>query len=350
MNARDLVKQSEGLRYKAYRDSRGVWTIGYGHTKGVAEGDTCTKEQAELWLDADLASAFMLIDQVVSSPLTTQQRDALASFVFNVGPGLKGDNDGFLVLKSGKPSTILLKLNAGDMFGAADELLKWTRAGSTHPAGLVVRRKRERALFLSGTDINPDPIPTQEDNDMAPFLMAAIPALIQELPNFAKIFQNKDVAERNVEAVTKAADIIVKSVPGASNLQDAVEKIQTDPEAKDAANEAVKMSTADLLDVIERVSAIDQKSIDSARVFNAGEPLMINSKRIQMKFWHVLALFVTVAFLVAVVVVAVKSTNEGERMMMFQALIGSYLLIMGFVFGSSTGSKVKDFMRGGPQP
>ena len=34
-----LIKKFEGIELQAYQDSVGVWTIGYGHTKGVKEGD-----------------------------------------------------------------------------------------------------------------------------------------------------------------------------------------------------------------------------------------------------------------------------------------------------------------------
>ena len=50
---RQLIKKFEGCELEAYKCSAGVWTIGYGRTKNVKEGDTCTQEQADKWLDRD---------------------------------------------------------------------------------------------------------------------------------------------------------------------------------------------------------------------------------------------------------------------------------------------------------
>ena len=207
----DIAKEREGLRLKAYPDpgSGGApWTIGYGHTEGVRQGDTCTIEQAEAWFQEDWAKAEAIVLAAVTVKLSPQQLDALTSFVFNVGRGKKDVKDGFVELRNGQPSTMLRKINAGDFIGAAAQFDLWTKAAGRVMSGLVIRRKKEKALFLSGTNIPESAFPQPQEKDMAPFLMAAIPALIQELPNFAKIFQNKNVAERNVEAVSKAADII----------------------------------------------------------------------------------------------------------------------------------------------
>src|SRR6185295_10718969 len=53
-----LIKSHETLQLTAYRPTKDdVWTIGYGHTKGVTEGITCTEQQAEAWLLEDLRDA-----------------------------------------------------------------------------------------------------------------------------------------------------------------------------------------------------------------------------------------------------------------------------------------------------
>ena len=67
----------------------------------------------------------------------SRQFAALVSFTYNVGSG---------ALNS---STLLRRLNAGDTFGAANEFLRWNRAGGRVLAGLTRRRREERALFLS---------------------------------------------------------------------------------------------------------------------------------------------------------------------------------------------------------
>lgn len=131
-----LIQQFEGLRLHAYRDSAGVPTIGYGSTRGVRMGDEITEAQATELLAVDVERHAEGVRRLVDVPLTQSQFDALASFTFNVGVGAL------------QRSTLLRKLNAGDYRGAADELLRWTKAGGRELRGLVRRREAERAMFL----------------------------------------------------------------------------------------------------------------------------------------------------------------------------------------------------------
>ena len=137
MTGLDIVKEAEGLRLSAYLCPAGIPTIGYGHTKGVKLGDTCTKEQAEKWLENDFFTAKQDVKAVVKVPLKENQLDALASFVFNLG------------VRKLIQSTLLKKLNAGDYNGAAAEFDKWVFAGKVKLNGLVKRRAKERQLFES---------------------------------------------------------------------------------------------------------------------------------------------------------------------------------------------------------
>lgn len=138
----DLIKISEGLETSAYPDPGNrvtgePWTIGYGHTRGVRRGDTCTEAQATQWLRQDLHAAEGAVRHLVDVPLMQGQFDALASFVFNVGPAAFGN------------STLLRLLNAGDAIGAAEQFKRWNRGASGVLPGLVTRRAAERDLFLS---------------------------------------------------------------------------------------------------------------------------------------------------------------------------------------------------------
>jgi lysozyme len=133
----DLIKQFEGLRLKAYQDSVGVWTIGYGHTKGVKAGMTINETTAEAFLVNDLESAEADVARLVKIDLNANEHAALVSFVFNLGGGALSR------------STLLRKLNTGDRLGAASEFQKWVKAGGVTLAGLVKRRKAERDLFLA---------------------------------------------------------------------------------------------------------------------------------------------------------------------------------------------------------
>jgi len=101
----------------------------------VRAGDRITPEQGESLLHADAGCAADAVARAAVVPLTQGQFDALVSFTFNLGaPALEG-------------SSLLRKLNAGDVVGAAAEFPKWCHAGNAVLPGLVTRRARERALF-----------------------------------------------------------------------------------------------------------------------------------------------------------------------------------------------------------
>ncbi len=82
-----LTEQFEGLRLTAYQDQVGRWTIGYGHTAGVQQGDTCTQAQAEAWLASDVSWAVQTVNLYVTIALTQGEFDALTDWVYNLGSG-----------------------------------------------------------------------------------------------------------------------------------------------------------------------------------------------------------------------------------------------------------------------
>lgn len=131
----DLIKQFEGLYLKAYRCPAGVPTIGYGHTAGVAMGQTITQQQADDYLRRDVRQFERAVARLVTVPLTQGQFDALVSFAFNLGEGALAQ------------STLLRLLNAGDYAGAAAQFDRWNKAGGRVLPGVVRRRAAERALF-----------------------------------------------------------------------------------------------------------------------------------------------------------------------------------------------------------
>ncbi|MDN5681338.1 MAG: lysozyme [Ewingella sp.] len=135
-NGLDLIKRFEGYRLSAYQDSVGVWTIGYGHTRGVKRGDKITRAQADEFLAQDAADAASDVERRVKVPLNQNQFDALVSFTFNLG-------DGNL-----KSSTLLRRLNEGNYRAAADQFGRWVFAGGVLLDGLVKRREAERQLFI----------------------------------------------------------------------------------------------------------------------------------------------------------------------------------------------------------
>ena len=81
----ELIKGFEGFREHAYQDQGGIWTIGYGYTKGVKEGDTITEKKAteNLKIHTSLTEEFLYKNIMV--PLTQYQFDALVCFIYNIG-------------------------------------------------------------------------------------------------------------------------------------------------------------------------------------------------------------------------------------------------------------------------
>jgi len=137
----DLIKGFEGFRSKPYRDSVGVWTIGYGSTKGVGPNTPAISQRAaEDRMRREVDDTYGRAVNGISG-LNQNQHDALTSFVYNVGPGGIGPNTGI-----GKA------LRAKQWNRAADELLKWDKAGGRPLAGLTRRRQAERKLFLTPAD------------------------------------------------------------------------------------------------------------------------------------------------------------------------------------------------------
>jgi lysozyme len=132
-----LIKSYEKCRLKAYLPTpNDVPTIGYGHTRGVELGDTCTQDEADTWLKEDVQDAEATIDRDITEELTDNQFSALVSLVYNIGGG------------AFNTSTLRRKLNAGDFDGAAAQFLVWNKQGGKVLGGLVRRRKEEMDLFL----------------------------------------------------------------------------------------------------------------------------------------------------------------------------------------------------------
>lgn len=136
---RQMIEGFENFEAHAYKPTPvDVWTIGYGHTKNVHEGDTCTRGQADAWLSEDLSEAEAPVNDLVKVTLAQHEFDALASFVMNEGYG------------HFKQSTLLTLLNQDERLGAANQFLRWIYQNGKVLNGLVDRRALERRVFLQG--------------------------------------------------------------------------------------------------------------------------------------------------------------------------------------------------------
>lgn len=128
-----IIKESEGLRLKAYKCPAGVWTIGYGHTgKDVKKGMVITEEKATELLKSDIArfekhvSAYNKIYN-----FTRNEFSALVSFAYNIGSIVE-----------------LTKAGTRSKEQIANKMLEYCHANGKKLNGLYIRRQKERRLFL----------------------------------------------------------------------------------------------------------------------------------------------------------------------------------------------------------
>lgn len=339
-----LLRDFEGFSERAYPDpgsSNGLpVTIGYGSTRDedgrpFRLGDTITRERADELLRREVAETERQVAAYVSVPITQPQFDALCSFAYNVGVGAFGK------------STLLRKLNAGDYAGAADELLRWDKNDGRVMPGLARRRRAERELFLSGgmpvpptigVRPEPAPAPTPERKPvMAPVLAALLPTLVGMIPELAKLFgSGSAVSERNAKAAERVAQVVVEATQ-ATNLQAAVEAMQSNPDARRAASEAVHGAWYELAEA-------GGGGIDGARKFNvaaAGTPA-----------WRMPAVWVSSALL-GLVYMVVGSVLWGAgwsndiRLQVVTAVLTVIGMVGSFWLGTSASSQRKtDLMAG----
>lgn len=137
---RARLKKLEGFRGQAYQCSAGVWTIGYGFTKGVRQGDTMTREEADARLDAELAEYETAVWSATRGHVSQNEFDAMVLLAWNIG------------IAALRKSTVLKAHNKGDKAAAARAFGLWNKITSdgklVASAGLTSRRAQEAALYL----------------------------------------------------------------------------------------------------------------------------------------------------------------------------------------------------------
>lgn len=132
------VKRSEEFHPQAYWDVKG-WSIGYGFTKdhipNLNSKTTITKEEADRFVIELLLEYRNEVDKLVTVKLSQQQLDVLAGIAYNIG------------IPAFERSTMLRKLNRGDLDGTIREMPRWVYAKGKRLANLVERRKIDIELF-----------------------------------------------------------------------------------------------------------------------------------------------------------------------------------------------------------
>ena len=133
-----LIKEFEGCKLEAYKCPAGIWTIGYGQTKGIKQGMKWTQQEAD---DNLLDTCIAVIDEAIkASPILIHEdinkQAAIADFVYNLG------------ITNYNKSTLKLRINQKNWVSAAAEIKKWNKAGGNVLAGLARRRQCEADLLL----------------------------------------------------------------------------------------------------------------------------------------------------------------------------------------------------------
>ena len=187
-----LIKEFEGCHLTAYKCPAGVWTIGYGTTAGVKQGDTITQDQAEQMLAREIDR---IVERLRAVPhwneMSANQQSALISFAYNLGAGFYGAA-GF--------ETISKRLREKDWRRVPEALLLYRNPGSSFEAGLKRRRIAEGNLWVKGLpEIQQD---TAKLSPQAPFTARITPhiqlgefALFQEARRFQHQYQLDTAAE-----------------------------------------------------------------------------------------------------------------------------------------------------------
>ena len=134
--ATPFIAKHEGLRNWAYLDPISKPTICYGSTVGVRMGDYKTTKQCDELLEKEVLQFMQQVDREILIPVKPNVLAALTSWAYNVG------------MANVKSSTLLKKLNAGDIAGACRELPRWVYAKGKKLNGLVKRRQEEMELCL----------------------------------------------------------------------------------------------------------------------------------------------------------------------------------------------------------
>lgn len=124
----------EGFRGQPYKDIGGVWTVCYGETENIDINRTYTKEECDAMLAKRVPDYYNGAMKHIDKDIPITMRAALTSFNYNVGEG------------NFSRSTLVKKVNRGDLLGACKELTKWSYVGKMWVKGLNNRRKAEYRL------------------------------------------------------------------------------------------------------------------------------------------------------------------------------------------------------------
>ncbi|MCD7820862.1 MAG: glycoside hydrolase family protein [Clostridiales bacterium] len=166
-----LIKKYEGCKLTAYKDSVGVWTIGYGHTgkvdgKSISKGMTITQSKANSLLESDVAKFWGYANNTSYVPLAKSmnenQRSALTSFAFNCGQ-----------------SNLKTLCKDRTIAEIGEALLLYNKAGGKVLSGLTARRKAERELYRTEVTKDMETLRKGDEGQQVAVLQILLNAAIQ---------------------------------------------------------------------------------------------------------------------------------------------------------------------------
>jgi len=214
-----ILKKFEGCKLKAYYCPAGVCTIGYGHTSAagapqVVDGMIITQADAEDILKRDIVKYETAVMDLVKVKLTQNQFDVLVDFAYNAGVG------------NLKSSTMLKKVNAGDLDAVPAELMKWTKGGGKVLPGLVRRRQAAGAWWSADQHVeeqeqrtDPDPVPVRTMADSkqgnAALLTAGLGSVGVAKEVAAQAKDASDVADQFMGLLSNTNFVIMVAIIGA---------------------------------------------------------------------------------------------------------------------------------------
>lgn len=182
-----LITDFEGFRANAYQDVVGVWTIGYGFTKGVKKGDKITREEAGRRLRGELTEYEHGVTKACRVPPNQNQFDALVCFAFNVG------------VAGMSRSSVIKAHNREDYQAAARAFGLWNKAGGKVWPGLTRRRAAEGALYL-------EPVPDEVSDPIEGPVDEMPQAVDEERPMTASTINRASVVAGGTAAVATVAE------------------------------------------------------------------------------------------------------------------------------------------------
>jgi len=249
----ELIKRFEGFRRSAAELPDGRWTIGFGHTRSAREGARITEEDASALLLFDLAEVCVVLNEVIFTPLTQNQFDALVSFAMNIG------------IDNFRSSTALLRINEGSLLQAAGAIEMWRKADFEGERivvdALVRRRAAEKALFLTPTD-GFVPTPSPVVRPQMDYAAAASPAAVELI---APLDGDDAVAIREPDEAPRPSPTEVAAASVSARLQAILSDLDLQPQDEpDPSAEAAPLAQLAEVEPFERAEPEAPRETEAA--------------------------------------------------------------------------------------